>query len=140
MQTRFFLQESGSGCYSSKRHSNANFIELPVSTLDAEVHGTRFERPSPIKLDVQAAEAEVIAGGECTFAAVEVLIIELSLVNSYEKGLLAHEMIQLLSQYGLLLYDIAGLLRANVTKSVNEVDAVFARRSSVLWDMRHFRP
>ena len=138
--TRFYLQQSGSGVHASKRHSNTDFIELPVSALDAEVRGTGFERPSLIKLDVQASEAEVIAGGENTFRAVEVLIIELSLVNSYEKGLLAHEMIALLAGFDLFLYDIAGLLRANITKSTNEVDAVFVRRSSSLWDMRHFKP
>jgi len=70
----------------------------------------------------------------------EVLIIELSLFRSYSRGLLAHEMIAYLAGMGFLLYDIAGLLRANATKSTNEIDAVFVREGSPLWKPEFFLP
>ncbi|CAK6687019.1 hypothetical protein ICNINCKA_00118 [Synechococcus sp. CBW1107] len=79
-------------------------------------------------------------GGERTLHGAEVLIIELSLVNSYSQGLLLHEMVNFMAQRGFYFYDIAGLLRANRTRSVNEVDGVFVRKGSPLWDLHHFLP
>jgi hypothetical protein len=66
--------------------------------------------------------------------------MELSIINSYSQGLLAGDMINLMQRKGFMLYDIAGLNRANRTRSVNEFDAVFVRTSSPLWDLRHFLP
>ena len=89
---------------------------------------------------MQGAEDRVLRGGENVLKNAEVLIIELSIVNSYSQGLLVHDMINFLAQRNLYLYDVAGLLRANRTRSVNEFDGVFVRKDSPLWDLRHFLP
>ena len=70
----------------------------------------------------------------------EVVIMELSIVNSYSQGLLAGDMISLMQRKGFMLYDVAGLNRANRSRSVNEFDAVFVKSASPLWDINHSLP
>mgnify|MGYP007000206274 CR=1 len=70
----------------------------------------------------------------------EVVILELSIFQSYSGGLVVHEMIQFMNLIGFELYDIAGLHRANRTKSTNEFDGVFVKKNSQLWDQKYFLP
>jgi len=136
----FYLGDNGSSIYEPKRFNPSDTLKLRTSCLDSVVLGTPFECPDLIKLDVQGAEYRVLEGGMKALAMVEVLIIELSVVNSYSQGMLMHEMISYLADRGLFLYDIGGLLRANRTRSINEIDGIFVRGGSSLWDIQHFLP
>lgn len=136
----FYLCESGSSVHRSRRAHEKGSLKLPANTLDAEIAGTKFENPSFIKLDVQAHEDAVIRGGPRTFASCEALLIELSIVGSYDIGMLVHEMVAMLAEKGLYLYDITELLRANRTRSVNQIDGLFVREGSPLWEIKHFLP
>lgn len=136
----FHIGSIGSSIYSPKRFTASDIIELQTTTLDSLLEQNAWPRADLIKIDVQGAEEEVLKGGEKALIGAEAVIMELSIVNSYDKGLLAGEMISVMQDKGFLLYDIAGLNRANRTRSVNEFDAVFVKRNSPLWDIKHFLP
>lgn len=136
----FYVGSCGSSIHEPKRFESQYSLEIETTTLDELLASSHFEAPNIIKIDVQGAEDRVLRGGENVLKNAEVLIIELSIVNSYSQGLLVHDMINFLAQRNLYLYDVAGLLRANRTRSVNEFDGVFVRKDSPLWDLRHFLP
>lgn len=136
----FYLGSCGSSIHEPLRFRIGETIQLTSSTLDDLLREGTLRGPDLLKIDVQGAEDRVLRGGETAISQVEVLIIELSIVNSYSRGLLFQDMVKFLADRDLFLYDIAGLLRANRTRSVNEVDGVFVRRSSPLWDMSYFLP
>ncbi len=136
----FHLGSIGSSIYAPKRFTATEIIELQSTTLDALVERMGWPRADLIKIDVQGAEEDVLVGAKRVLGEAQVVIMELSVVNSYSRGLLAGDMISHMQGKGFMLYDIAGLNRANRTRSVNEFDAVFVRRSSPLWDIRHFLP
>ena len=136
----FYLGSIGSSIYKPKRFTPNERIKIPARTLDSICSEELGLFPDIIKIDVQGAEQAVIAGGDKSIKYASVVILEMSIVNSYEKGLLVGEMIELMSSLGFLLYDIAGTNRANRTKSVNEFDAVFVRRGHSLWNLQAFLP
>jgi FkbM family methyltransferase len=136
----FYLGANGSSIFQPKRFRVGDRLRLTTKCLDTVLSGTAFECPDLMKIDVQGAEHRVLKGGIRALNSVEVLVIELSIVNSYSDGLLIHEMIYFLAQHGLFLYDIAGLLRVNRTRSVNEIDGIFVRKDSPLWRLQHFLP
>ena len=136
----FYVGATGSSIYKPKRFAGRNQIDMRSITLDSLIKDHGYSQPDIIKIDVQGAEEDVIHGGSRAVGRAEVVIIELSIVNSYEKGLLVWEMISLMEGHGFSLYDIAGLMRANRTSSVNEFDGVFVRRDSPLWEMNYFLP
>ena len=136
----FYLGSIGSSIYKPKRFAPNERIKRRARTLDSICSEELALFPDIIKIDVQGAEQAVMAGGDNSIKYASVVIIEMSIVNSYEKGLLAGEMIELMSSLGFLLYDIAGTNRANRTRSVTEFDAVFVRRGHSLWDLQAFLP
>lgn len=58
-------------------------------TLDTLLERELFPPPKLIKIDVQGAEEEVLNGSSKTLLQAQVVILELSIVNSYASGLLA---------------------------------------------------
>lgn len=136
----FYLGGNGSSMFEPKRFHANQVLNLTTKSLDSVLSGTPFEGPDLIKIDVQGAEHRVLKGGIRALDSVEVFVIELSIVNGYGDGLLIHEMISFLAQRGLYLYDIAGLLRVNRTRSINELDGIFVREGTPLWSLHHFLP
>jgi len=136
----FYLGSIGSSIYAPKRFAASEVIQLSTTTLDALVERMGWPEANLVKIDVQGAEEDVLDGAKNVLEKAEVVIMELSIVKSYSKGLLAGDMISLMQHNGFMLYDIAGLNRANRTRSVNEFDAVFVKSSSSLWDINYFLP
>lgn len=136
----FHLGSIGSSIYKPKRFTATQTIALKTVTLDSLLIRRGLPMPDLLKIDVQGAEEDVLNGASNALMHAEVVILELSIVNSYSNGLLAGDMIDLMKFKGFLLYDIAGLNRANRTRSVNEFDGVFARKDSQLWNLAGFLP
>jgi FkbM family methyltransferase len=119
--------------------SRASSVEMETTPLDLVVAGTPFGRPDIVKIDVQGAEFDVLEGGSATISHAEVVMIEVSLVKQYPGGKLAHEMIRLMSDVGLLPYDITCIRRNTPSGACNEIDFMFVRASSPLFAMQNYR-
>lgn len=136
----FHVGSIGSSMYNPKRFNASETITLNTLTLDSLLLRHGLPKPNLIKIDVQGAEEDVLNGASASLAHAEVIILELSIINSYSEGLLAGDMIHFMQKIGFLLHDIAGLNRANRTRSVNEFDAIFVRQGSPLWNLNNFLP
>lgn len=76
-------------------------VTVPAATLD-EIVGQ--EPVSVLKVDVQGAEARVLAGGARTLAAAQAVLIEMLLVPHYEGGSTFSGVHELLSGLGFLAW------------------------------------
>jgi FkbM family methyltransferase len=114
-------------------------IEMETVPLDAVLAGTPYQRADVVKIDVQGAEADVIEGGVATLMGAEVVFMELSLVQQYQGGKLAHDVIRTMADMDLLPYDITYIRRNTPSGACNEIDVAFVRSSSPLFAMHHFR-
>lgn len=103
---------------------------VEVSTLDAELGGVGAEALW-LKVDVQGAELEVLAGGPGTLQRTQIVEIELSLAPLYEGQPLIAEVIQRLSDLGFNLVQFEPGLQNPDTGDLLQGDGIFKRRALV---------
>jgi FkbM family methyltransferase len=73
-------------------------VEVRTATLDALVAGTAD--PPLVKIDVQGAEAAVLAGAKATLARSRAVLMELNVVSHYEDDTLAEGLAELMARHG----------------------------------------
>lgn len=135
----FHVFESGSSIYQSDSITEASTTTLPMTTLAAFTHDSEFARPDLIKIDVQGAELEVLSGGLDILRAAEAVIMEVTLISEYKGSVTIEGMIAFMKDHGLRVYDVCTIWRNTPTRAVNELDLIFVKESSPLWQDRHYR-
>ena len=107
---------------------------VPVVTLDQVAADHGLPGPYLLKLDVQGYELEALAGAERVLGETCALIAEVSLWGDV-KGKGMAQLLPLLSwlgERGLVLYDIAAIVRREFDGAITEMDLVFVPASSPL--------
>lgn len=135
----FHMFESGSSIYQSDSIKNATVTKLPMTTLAAATLDSEFARPDLIKIDVQGAELDVLSGGLDVTRSAEAIIMEVTLIGEYKGSVMMEDMIAFMKGQGLRVYDVCTIWRNTPSRSTNELDLIFVRESSPLWDSRHYR-
>lgn len=136
---KFNVRESGSSMYDLLDKHDGRQVTLISSTLADTVRGTPFENPDMIKIDVQGAELAVMRGGLDVFRKAEVVMLEASLVEEFAGAPLFPEVLNFMSDLGFAIQDICTIWRNTPSGSVNELDIIFARKNSQLFDPKHYR-
>jgi FkbM family methyltransferase len=121
---------TGSSLYreNSAHYGADNLIVRRVATarLDTLVAAQRLPPAELIKIDVQGAELDVIAGAKTALAHCEALIAELSLASYNKDAPLIGETLPAIAQHGLRCIDICELHRAP-TGAVLQADFLFVK-------------
>lgn len=105
---------------------------LDMVTLDELVASTHFPPAQLIKLDVQGYELEVLRGGPRTLAAVDVVLMEVSLLPLYKGAPILHEVVAFMADNGFSVYDFLSERRRPVDDALFQTDLLFVRSSSPL--------
>jgi FkbM family methyltransferase len=130
----FFLPHTGDVTGASlylentSHYAASNVVERKVSCarLDTIVRENGLPRADLIKIDVQGAEIDVIAGATETLAGCDVLIAELSLVRYNHDAPLMDDVIAAIVRQGLRCVDICELHRTDLG-SVLQADFLFVK-------------
>lgn len=83
-----------------------------------------------LKMDVQGAELDVLAGATNRLKDVEVILMEISLLNYNEGAPLLHDVLNKMNEFGFVLFDIAEEHRIGVNQHLFQVDGIFLRPDS----------
>ena len=106
--------------------SNLQVREVATARLDTLAARERLPAPDLVKIDVQGAELEVLAGASATLAGASALIVEVSLVD-YNKGApLIADVIVALDRIGFKCADVCEVHRTPAN-FVLQLDLLFAR-------------
>jgi FkbM family methyltransferase len=118
----------------TEEQSDVNGVDrdVPVTSIDQEVASIELPAPFLLKVDVQGAELEVLAGAEATLPRCDVVILETTLFNTFAGGPLLHEVVAFMAARGFCVYDIMGNLYRPLDGALMQVDVVFVPRSSLL--------
>ncbi|HQY88875.1 MAG TPA: FkbM family methyltransferase [Tepidisphaeraceae bacterium] len=136
---KFNVRESGSSMYDLLDKHDGQQITLVSTTLSEAVRGTPFENPDMVKIDVQGAELAVMRGGLDVIKRAEVVMLEASLIEEFAGAPLFPEVMNFMSDLGFAIQDICTIWRNTPSGSVNELDVIFARKDSQLFDPKHYR-
>ncbi len=126
----FFLADLGSSLYVENTAVVARRVDLPMLTLDEVLAREGVLGRIFLKLDVQGAELDVLAGAVATLARTDAILLEASVVE-YNKGApRVAEVIGRLKALDFLLYDVCDLRR--IGPVLAQTDLLFVRAGSAL--------
>jgi FkbM family methyltransferase len=101
--------------------------QVTVRPLDAVMSGVAYESPVLMKVDVQGFELDVLAGASTTLQRVDVLIVETSMVELYEKQPLFHEVYDFLRARGFVFAGSFDQIVDPSSGAVLQADAIFLK-------------
>jgi FkbM family methyltransferase len=101
---------------------------VPQFTIDTMWKALDLSGPALLKIDVQGAELDVIAGAKQTLTNFEVIILEVGMIETYVGQPIFHEYIAFMAQRDYVVYDIIHTGYGD-TGSLNQIDLVFVKRT-----------
>jgi FkbM family methyltransferase len=105
---------------------------VPVVTLDDVANEYHLESPILLKLDVQGAELDVLAGAPHTLSATEVVVAEVSLFEVLRGQPQFYDVVQWMKQAGFVVYDFCDAKPRPYDSAIAQVDLVFVKESGKL--------
>jgi FkbM family methyltransferase len=128
----FYQAETGSSVLRDPGNNSAQSTAMEMTTLDAAVRATPFERADFLKLDVQGYELEVLKGAEQVLPSVEAVMMEVNLIAIYQGAPLADEAVAFMAARGFRVYDVCTFFRRPHDFALWQIDMVFVRATSPL--------
>ena len=122
----------GSSIYLEGEDSHVNGVprKVPTVTLDSLCEDRKASGPYLMKIDVQGAELDVLAGAKKVLNDTEYLILEVSLFGFFEGGPQFYDIVRYMKSCGFVVYDIFGLQYRPLDNALSQVDMVFVRDES----------
>jgi FkbM family methyltransferase len=100
---------------------------VPLVTIDSLVSEKSLSGPFLLKVDVQGAELQVLAGATETLRHTEVVLLEVTLLSSLIGGPQLHDVVLWMKYAGFVAYDIGGLHYRPLDNALCQVDIAFVR-------------
>jgi FkbM family methyltransferase len=126
----FFLADTGSSLYPEKTAFRRERTTLSMTTLDLALADRLSVGEAFLKMDVQGAELEVLAGAKRVLEKTNAVLSEVSLVQYNEQAPRVAEVVAAMADLGFLLFDIWDLRR--IGPILAQADFLFVRRGSPL--------
>jgi len=101
--------------------------EVPVVTIDQVCAEKGLTGPYLIKLDVQGAELQVLAGARKTLEETEAIHMEATLFGTMIGGPQLYDVVARMKELGFVTYDIGGFLYRPLDGALAQVDMTFVR-------------
>jgi FkbM family methyltransferase len=100
---------------------------VPVVSIDQLTAEKNLPGPYLIKLDVQGAELQVLAGAASTLQQTEVVILEANLFGTMIGGPQFHDVVHFMKQSGFVAYDLFPVNYRPLDGALAQVDMIFVR-------------
>lgn len=133
----FYEMETGSSIYAEQTDVQRVVKKYNMQTLDALVAKYDIGGEVFLKLDVQGAELDVLAGAEKILEQTSFVLLESSLLNYNANAPLFAEIIAYLEKKDFVLFDICDERRKG-GNTLFQVDLIFTRRNSAIRNSVNF--
>lgn len=112
--------------------------EVRTITLDRLVGERQATPPYLIKIDVQGAELDVLAGGEKTLENAEYVLLEVSLFHFFKQGPVFCDVVAYMKARGFVPYDIYELQYRPLDHALSQVDIAFVKEDGQFRKFHHY--
>ncbi len=134
----FDASEPFSGQASYTRTSAAN-IQLPVTTVDAEVGARKLNAPYLLKFDTHGFELPILKGAVDTLVKTDVIVMECYNFRIAPECLTFHEMCRYLSELGFRCIDLVDPMHRPYDDAFWQMDLVFVRQTRPEFSYQQYR-
>lgn len=100
-------------------------------TVDRLIDEKALAGPYLLKVDVQGAELEVLAGAERTLSDAELVILEVSFFKFFEAGPECADVIAYMNRRGFVPYDVVGRQYRPLDGALSQADIAFVREDGM---------
>jgi FkbM family methyltransferase len=100
---------------------------VPVVTIDQQCAEKSLTGPFLVKLDVQGAELQVLAGATRTLQQTEAVILEVTLFGTMIGGPQFYDIMHFMKQSGFVAYDVFAVNYRPLDGALAQVDMIFVR-------------
>lgn len=104
---------------------------VPVVTVDQQCAEKNLSGPYLIKLDVQGAELQVLAGASRTLQQTEAVILEVTLFGTMIGGPQFYDVVHFMKQSGFVAYDIFAVNYRPLDGALAQIDMIFVRENGL---------
>jgi FkbM family methyltransferase len=101
--------------------------QVPVVTIDEVCADKKLKGSYLIKVDVQGAELQVLAGAGRTLQETEAVILEVTLFGTMIGGPQAYDVVSKMKELGFVAYDVFGFHYRPLDDALCQVDMLFVR-------------
>jgi FkbM family methyltransferase len=114
-------------------------VQYPLRRLDDVIMADGMSWPDFLKLDLQGAELDCLAGAPLALEHAQAVLLEVSFIPLYAEMPLCADVVAFMNDKGFRLYDIVGLLRRPLDTALAQGDFLFIRTTSAVaanprWD------
>ena len=101
--------------------------QVRMVTIDEMAAEKSLKGPYLIKLDVQGAELQVLAGAERALKETEAIILEVTFFGTLIGGHQVYDVVSRMKELGFVAYDVFGFLYRPLDNALAQADMVFVR-------------
>lgn len=126
----------GTSFYSEAEGIHVDGVQRVVTTkrLDSISAEAQVTPPLLLKIDVQGAEMDVLAGGPETVASTDVVILEASFFDFFRGTATFADTVRYMNERGFVPYDLFGLKYRPLDHALAQADVIFVRKDNNLRD------
>ena len=117
---------------------NIPSLKKRTRSLDNYIKENKIEAIDILKVDVQGYELNVLKGAISSLGMIEILIIEVSFLEIYEKSPLASRIIKFLDENNFQIFDVVDFKYRPLDNNLFQVDMFFInKKSNIINDKRY---
>lgn len=129
----YFSDETASSVLMSEEVlTKKKVVQQKMTRLDTFITASSKKAPNFLKIDTQGYEYQILKGAGAQLKEVEIILLELNFLEVYFEVKLAHEVIELLTNNGFIIYDICEIHRRPLDNALFQIDFIFVKKESFL--------
>ena len=122
----------GSSLYLENEDSDVNGVprQVPSVTIDELIASRGLEGPFLLKIDVQGAELDVMAGALRALEKTDYIILEVSFFKFFCDGPEFKDIFTFMDEKGFVVYDLMGPMYRLLDDALSQIDVCFVKKDS----------
>lgn len=129
---------TGNSVLTSWKGGNKLQVSCTMRTVDAILAEAKKPSPDLIKLDVQGYELEVLKGAARSLPKAQAVLMEVSLIDTYQNNPLLHDVTGFMHERGFVTYDIGAIMRRPLDQALTQLDMIFLPKYSALIQSKEY--
>jgi FkbM family methyltransferase len=130
----FYQHETASSLFRFPTAMSPTAVEKSTTTLDTILTEHNIQKVDFLKLDIQGAELDALKGGTRALNTAAVVLLELSVDDTYVGAPHASDVIAFMRDQGFTFRDLADVKRLHRSDAVHQFDCFFVRKNSPVYN------